>query len=244
MIETEELRFRHGDERVLDGVNFTAKAGEVTVIFGRNGAGKSTLLRHFNGLLEPDSGTVFVGGDPVAYDDDSLTDLRRRVGLVFQNPDDQLVAPTVEQDVAFGPRNAGVDEPERIDRVLSEFDLDSQTERLCNTLSGGEKKRVSLAGVLAMEPEYVLLDEPTAGLDGTGCRAIGQFVESLTDAGITPIIATHDVGFGLTVADTVTVLDGGVIDYRGDTLPRSLADRYGLRQYVFESWTAPDGDLS
>nr|WP_282594350.1 ABC transporter ATP-binding protein [Halorientalis brevis] len=238
------MRFRHGDERVLDGVNFTAKAGEVTVIFGRNGAGKSTLLRHFNGLLEPDSGTVFVGGDPVAYDDDSLTDLRRRVGLVFQNPDDQLVAPTVEQDVAFGPRNAGVDEPERIDRVLSEFDLDSQTERLCNTLSGGEKKRVSLAGVLAMEPEYVLLDEPTAGLDGTGCRAIGQFVESLTDAGITPIIATHDVGFGLTVADTVTVLDGGVIDYRGDTLPRSLADRYGLRQYVFESWTAPDGDLS
>ena len=162
-----------------------------------------------------------------------------RVGLVFQNPDDQIVAPTVEQDVEFGPRNAGIDDPDRIERVLSEFDLDERTDRLCNTLSGGEKKRVSLAGVLAMEPEYVLLDEPTAGLDGDGCRTIVRFVESLTDAGITPIIATHDVGFGLTVADTVTVLEDGVIDYRGETLSQPLAERYGLRNYVFETWTSP-----
>jgi len=239
MIETDDLHFRHGDDPVLDGVNFEAHTGEVTVIFGRNGAGKSTLLRHFNGLFEPDSGTVFVGGEPVEYDDASLADLRMRVGLVFQNPDDQIVAPTVEQDVEFGPRNAGIDEPDRIERVLSEFDLEGQTDRLCNTLSGGEKKRVSLAGVLAMEPEYVLLDEPTAGLDGDGCRTIVRFVESLTDAGITPIIATHDVGFGLTVADTVTVLEDGVIDYQGDTLSQALAERYGLRNYVFETWASP-----
>ena len=239
MIETDDLHFRHGDDPVLEGVNFEAHTGEVTVIFGRNGAGKSTLLRHFNGLFEPDSGTVFVGGDPVAYDDASLADLRMRVGLVFQNPDDQIVAPTVEQDIEFGPRNAGIDDPDRIERVLSEFDLDGQTDRLCNTLSGGEKKRVSLAGVLAMEPEYVLLDEPTAGLDGDGCRTIVRFVESLTDAGITPIIATHDVGFGLTVADTVTVLEDGVIDYRGETLSQPLAERYGLRNYVFETWASP-----
>ncbi|MFD1563153.1 energy-coupling factor ABC transporter ATP-binding protein [Haloarchaeobius amylolyticus] len=239
MIETDDLHFRHGTEPVLDGVNFEAQTGEVTVIFGRNGAGKSTLLRHFNGLFEPDSGTVFVGGEPVEYDDASLADLRMRVGLVFQNPDDQIVAPTVEQDVEFGPRNAGIDEPDRIERVLSEFDLEGQTDRLCNTLSGGEKKRVSLAGVLAMEPEYVLLDEPTAGLDGDGCRTIVRFVESLTDAGITPVIATHDVGFGLTVADTVTVLEDGVIDYQGETLSQTLAERYGLRNYVFETWASP-----
>lgn len=239
MIETDDLHFRHGDDPVLEGVNFEAHTGDVTVIFGRNGAGKSTLLRHFNGLFEPDSGTVFVGGEPVEYDDASLADLRMRVGLVFQNPDDQIVAPTVEQDIEFGPQNAGIDEPDRIERVLSEFDLDGQTDRLCNTLSGGEKKRVSLAGVLAMEPEYVLLDEPTAGLDGDGCRTIVRFVESLTDAGITPIIATHDVGFGLTVADTVTVLEDGVIDYRGDTLSQPLAERYGLRNYVFETWASP-----
>ncbi|RZV11778.1 cobalt/nickel transport system ATP-binding protein [Natrinema hispanicum] len=239
MIETDDLHFRHGDDPILEGVNFEAHTGEVTVIFGRNGAGKSTLLRHFNGLFEPDSGTVFVGDEPVEYDDDSLADLRMRVGLVFQNPDDQIVAPTVEQDVEFGPRNAGIDDPDRIERVLSEFDLDERTDRLCNTLSGGEKKRVSLAGVLAMEPEYVLLDEPTAGLDGDGCRTIVRFVESLTDAGITPIIATHDVGFGLTVADTVTVLEDGVIDYRGETLSQPLAERYGLRNYVFETWTSP-----
>ncbi|SDC32811.1 energy-coupling factor ABC transporter ATP-binding protein [Natrinema hispanicum] len=239
MIETDDLHFRHGDDPVLEGVNFEARTGDVTVIFGRNGAGKSTLLRHFNGLFEPDSGTVFVGDEPVEYDDASLADLRMRVGLVFQNPDDQIVAPTVEQDVEFGPRNAGIDNPDRIERVLSEFDLDERTDRLCNTLSGGEKKRVSLAGVLAMEPEYVLLDEPTAGLDGDGCRTIVRFVESLTDAGITPIIATHDVGFGLTVADTVTVLEDGVIDYRGETLSQPLAERYGLRNYVFETWTSP-----
>jgi len=239
MIETDDLHFRHGDDPVLEGVNFEARTGDVTVIFGRNGAGKSTLLRHFNGLFEPDSGTVFVGDEPVEYDDASLADLRMRVGLVFQNPDDQIVAPTVEQDVEFGPRNAGIDDPDRIERVLSEFDLDERTDRLCNTLSGGEKKRVSLAGVLAMEPEYVLLDEPTAGLDGDGCRTIVRFVESLTDAGITPIIATHDVGFGLTVADTVTVLEDGVIDYRGETLSQPLAERYGLRNYVFETWTSP-----
>jgi len=239
MIETDDLHFRHGTEPVLDGVDFEAQTGEVTVIFGRNGAGKSTLLRHFNGLFEPDSGTVFVGGEPVEYDDASLADLRMRVGLVFQNPDDQIVAPTVEQDVEFGPQNAGIDEPDRIERVLSEFDLEGQTDRLCNTLSGGEKKRVSLAGVLAMEPEYVLLDEPTAGLDGDGCRTIVRFVESLTDAGITPVIATHDVGFGLTVADTVTVLEDGVIDYRGETLSQPLAERYGLRNYVFETWASP-----
>jgi len=239
MIETDDLHFRHGDDPVLEGVNFEARTGDVTVIFGRNGAGKSTLLRHFNGLFEPDSGTVFVGDEPVEYDDDSLADLRMRVGLVFQNPDDQIVAPTVEQDVEFGPRNAGIDDPDRIERVLSEFDLDERTDRLCNTLSGGEKKRVSLAGVLAMKPEYVLLDEPTAGLDGDGCRTIVRFVESLTDAGITPIIATHDVGFGLTVADTVTVLEDGVIDYRGETLSQPLAERYGLRNYVFETWTSP-----
>ena len=239
MIETDDLHFRHGDDPVLEGVNFEARTGDVTVIFGRNGAGKSTLLRHFNGLFEPDSGTVFVGDEPVEYDDASLADLRMRVGLVFQNPDDQIVAPTVEQDVEFGPRNAGIDDPDRIERVLSEFDLDERTDRLCNTLSGGEKKRVSLAGVLAMKPEYVLLDEPTAGLDGDGCRTIVRFVESLTDAGITPIIATHDVGFGLTVADTVTVLEDGVIDYRGETLSQPLAERYGLRNYVFETWTSP-----
>ncbi|MDL0122318.1 energy-coupling factor ABC transporter ATP-binding protein [Halobacterium salinarum] len=237
MIETTTLRFSHGDTTVLDGVDFTAETGDVTVLFGRNGAGKSTLLRHFNGLLEPDAGTVSVGGTPIAYDDDSLTELRLRVGLIFQNPDDQLVAPTVQQDIAFGPRNAGIEDTDRIEDVVSTFDLSEQSERLCNTLSGGEKKRVSLAGVLAMNPEYVLLDEPTAGLDGAGCRTIVEFVSSLAADGITTVIATHDVGFGLTVADTVTVLEDGVIDYRGDTLSQSLAAEYDLRSYVFDDWS-------
>ncbi len=240
MIITENLTFRYDTTRVLDAVNFEAKTGEVTVIFGPNGAGKSTLLRHCNGLLEPDAGTVYVDGDPVTYTEQALTDLRRQVGFVFQYAEDQLVAPTVKQDITFGPQNAGTVDMERITELLAEFDLEQKADRLCHTLSGGEKKRVSLAGVLAMEPAYLLLDEPTANLDGEGCQTIVRFVQALTDNGVTPIIATHDVGFGLTVADTVVVLDDGALVYRGETLSRQLADQHNLRQFVFEDWPPTD----
>ncbi|MDG5777442.1 ABC transporter ATP-binding protein [Haloarculaceae archaeon H-GB2-1] len=242
MIRTEDLTFARDGEVVLDGVDFRAESGDVTVLFGRNGAGKSTLLRHCNGLLEPDAGMVYVDGEAVAYDDASLSALRQQVGMVFQNPDDQLVAPTVEQDVEFGLVNAGVDDSGRAERAMERLGVAEHADRLCNTLSGGEKKRVGLAGVLALEPDYLLLDEPTAGLDGEGCAAIVDVVERLSERGITLVIATHDVGFGLAVGDVVTVLDDGRVDYRGDSLSPAVADRYGLRTFVFDSAAQPGGE--
>lgn len=233
-IETRDLEFAYDRTRVLDGVDFRAADGEVTVLLGRNGAGKSTLLRQFNGLLEPDGGAVYVDGDRVSYDGDELRSLRRTVGYLFQNPDDQLVAPTVGADVAFGPENLGVDPAERVETALETVGLDGYEDRLCNALSGGEKKRASLAGVLAMEPDYLLLDEPTLGLDGDGCRRLREDVDRIREAGITVVIATHDLGFALAVGDSFAVLEGGVIAYEGPSVSREQALEFGLRTFVFE----------
>lgn len=233
-IETRDLSFAYGEAPVLEGVDFRADRGEVTVLLGRNGAGKSTLLRQFNGLLEPDSGVVYVDGERVEYDGEGLRSLRRTVGYLFQNPDDQLVAPTVRQDVAFGPENLGVDPGRRVDEALETVGLEERGERLCNTLSGGEKKRASLAGVLAMEPDYLLLDEPTLGLDGDGCARVCGDVQRLREAGITVVIATHDLGFSLAVGDSFAVLEDGEIAYSGSSISREQAVEFGLRTFVFD----------
>lgn len=233
-LETDDLGFAYEEVPVLDGVDFRAGDGEVTVLLGRNGAGKSTLLKQFNGLLEPDTGAVYVDGDRVEYDNDSLRALRTTVGYVFQDPENQLVAPTVGQDVAFGPENVGIDATEPTRDALETVGLTGFEDRLCSTLSGGEKKRASLAGVLAMDPDYLLLDEPTLGLDGDGCTRILEYVEALRDEGITVVIATHDLGFALAIGDSYAVLEDGEIAYRGPTVSRDLASTYGLRTFVFD----------
>ena len=231
MIETVDLRFSYGDRPVLRGVDFTAASEEVTVLLGRNGAGKSSLLQQFNGLLEPDDGYVTVDGDRIEYDDESLRAVRNRVGFVFQRPDDQLVAPTVEQDVAFGPANMDEAPTETVAWALSRVGLEGSEDRLCSRLSNGERKRVALAGVLAMEPDYIVLDEPTAGLDGDGTRALVDLIRGLTDDGITFVVSTHYPGFAAAVGDTFTILDDGRIAYRGDTLDGVDAETYGLRRF-------------
>ena len=233
-VRTTDLHFGYGDHEVLEGVDFTAEAGEITVLLGRNGAGKSTLLKHLNGLLEPDSGQVIVGGTPVEYDTDSLRDLRTRVGFVFQDPRDQLIAPTVRQDVSFGPKNIGTLSETNIDAALAHVGLQGYDDRLCHSLSNGEKKRVALAGVLAMDPEYIVMDEPTAGLDGDGTGRIVSLVDSLSDRGITLVISTHHVGFAREVGDTFVVLADGEIAHRGPTIDRETAAAYGLRTYSFD----------
>lgn len=236
-LRTEDLRFSYGDRPVLRGVDFTAADGDVTVVMGRNGAGKSTLLKHFNGLLEPDDGRVFVDGEPVEYDRGSIEGLRSRVGFVFQQPEDQLIAPTVEQDVAFGPKNMGILEETNIEAALAHVGLGGFGDRLCHSLSNGEKKRVALAGVLAMEPDYVVMDEPTAGLDGDGTGRIVSLIESLAERGITFVVATHHVGFAREVGDTLVVLADGKTVHRGPTIDRETAAENGLRTYSFEEHT-------
>ena len=240
-LRTDDLEFCYGDRDVLHGTNFTAEEGEVTVLLGRNGAGKSTLLKHFNGLLEPDGGRVLVDGEVLEYDGDSLEGLRRRVGLVFQNPEDQLIAPTVRQDVAFGPENMGTLEGTDVDAALADVGLDGYEDRLCHSLSHGEKKRVALAGVLVMDPDYVIMDEPTAGLDGDGSNQIVSLIESLAERDITLLLSTHHVGFALEVADTLVVLEDGRTVYRDRTIDRETAAEYGLRTFSFDNHAVDAG---
>lgn len=236
-LRTADLSFGYGERPVLDSIDFSAETGEVTVVLGRNGAGKSTLLKHFNGLLQPDRGRVLIGGSPLSYEKSSLNELRSRVGFVFQTPEDQLIAPTVRQDVAFGPENMGGVSETRIDAALAHVGLKGYDDRLCHSLSNGEKKRVALAGVLAMDPEYVVMDEPTAGLDGDGTGRIVSLVDSLSDRDITLVISTHHVGFAREVGDSLVVLSDGEIVHQETSIDRETAAEYGLRTYSFDDHT-------
>ena len=167
LIETRDLCYVYpGKVTALDHINFIAPRNARIAVIGSNGAGKSTLFKHFNGIFKPTSGSVLVRGEPITKQ--NTKEIRKFVGIVFQNPDDQIFSPTVEQDVAFGPTNLGLD-PEtihhRVHEALKVVGIEHLATRVPHHLSGGEKKRVAIAGVIAMEPEVLVLDEPTAGLD-------------------------------------------------------------------------------
>lgn len=229
MIETIDLWFSYRDMDVLRGVNFRAEKEEVTVILGRNGAGKSTLLMHLNGLLRPKKGEVRVDGRRVEYSKRGLIELRKKVGFVFQNPDDHIISPTVWQEVAFGPQNAGIYDEERLRQALKAMGLEGYENRLCNTLSGGEKKKLTIASVLAMDPDYIIMDEPTAGLDGFGFRDMVKTVRDLRKKGKSLIISTHDLDFAMEVADRFVILDDGKVVFEGERLDFELAEKCGVR---------------
>ena len=235
LIETRDLWHVYSDGTVsLRGVNFKAMRGEVTVLLGPNGAGKTTLLLHLNGLLKPTRGEVLFEGKPVSYDRRNLTELRRRVGFIFQNADDQIVAPTVWQEVAFGPKNLGLSDAEVAERVreaLKWVGLEGFEERLCNMLSGGERQKLAIAGVLAMHPDVILMDEPTASLDNFGLNSVLNVVRRLKAEGKTLIISTHDIDFAFRVADKFVVLHNGKIVHNGSHLPLETARKFGLRMF-------------
>ena len=235
LIETRDLWHVYSDGTVsLRGVNFKAMRGEVTVLLGPNGAGKTTLLLHLNGLLKPTRGEVLFEGKPVSYDRRNLTELRRRVGFIFQNADDQIVAPTVWQEVAFGPKNLGLSDAEVAERVreaLKWVGLEGFEERLCNMLSIGERQKLAIAGVLAMHPDVILMDEPTASLDNFGLNSVLNVVRRLKAEGKTLIISTHDIDFAFRVADKFVVLHNGKIVHNGSHLPIETARKFGLRMF-------------
>ncbi|MDZ7849644.1 MAG: ABC transporter ATP-binding protein [Halodesulfurarchaeum sp.] len=231
-LAAEAVRFGYHETPVLRGVDFAAETGEVTALLGPNGAGKSTLLKHFNGLLRPASGRVLVDGEPVTDEEARLDEVRQRVGFVFQNPADQLLAPTVRQDVSFGPRNVGIAGDVDVDAILARVGLPDAGDRHPHTMSNGEQKRVALAGVLAMDPDYVVMDEPTAGLDGAGAKRFVDLIESLLADGVTVLLSTHHVGFATSVADRLAVLYEGTIVYGGTDIDRDTADQYALRTWA------------
>ncbi len=214
LVETRDLtHIYRGNLHALQGVNFIAERKTRIAVIGPNGAGKSTLFKHFNGILKPTSGEVLVRGEPVTKE--NVREVRKFVGIVFQNPDDQIFSPTVEQDVAFGPTNLGLDEAtvaHRVEEALRLLGIEDLRERVPHHLSGGEKKRVAIAGILAMEPQVLVLDEPTDGLDPQGVADLMAFVNRLPeDYGMTVIFSTHQVDLVAEMADFVYVMDRGQI---------------------------------
>ncbi len=215
-IDVESLAFDYPDGTcALDGVSFHIGHGESIALVGANGAGKSTLLMHLNGLLSPTSGTVGIGGTPVSKG--TLPDIRKTVGMVFQDPDDQLFMPTVFEDVAFGPVNLGLPEDDVAQRVTEALDRVGAlklADRPPHRLSGGEKRAVSIATVLAMNPAILVMDEPSSNLDP---RARRRLIELLGTFEHTKIIATHDLDMALDLCERTIVLHEGRVVADGPT---------------------------
>ncbi|GAB7094701.1 ABC transporter ATP-binding protein [Halolamina litorea] len=237
MLELDSVTHRYGDgdgderaDPAVDGVSLTVPDGQFLVLCGSNGSGKSTLVRHLNGLLEPDSGRVLVDGvdasdDPVAA--------RTTVGMAFQDPRDQFVAATVGGDVRFGPENLGLGHGEidrRAERALSAVGLDGREDDRIETLSGGERERLAVAGALAMEPAYLVLDEPFTGLDAPARDRLLDRLRDLHADGTGLIVVTHDLRDLLGDAERVVCLDDGVVVVDAD--PAEAVDdlpEYGIR---------------
>ncbi len=224
------LSFSYPDGKAaLSGVDLRIAPGEKVALVGPNGAGKSTLLLHLNGLLRG-SGEVRVAGFPLR--DESLARIRALVGLVFQDPDDQLFSPTVFDDVAFGPIYQGLSEPEvraRVGTALRAVGMEDRMHRVSHHLSAGEKKRVAIATVLAMEPEILVLDEPTSGLDPRARRGL---VNLLRELPLTMLVATHDMRMVAELLPRTVVMDGGAVVADGPTqeilAQSALLEAHGL----------------
>ena len=219
IIQTEKLVFRYTTEEgaaptVLDQVSLTIQPGEFVAVLGHNGSGKSTLAKHFNAILLPTAGKVYVDGMDTC-DEDKLLDIRRRVGMVFQNPDNQIVASVVEEDVAFGPENLGVPSAEireRVDAALAAVGMSDYARHAPHLLSGGQKQRVAIAGVLAMRPRCIVLDEPTAMLDPVGRGEVMETILRLNrEEGITVVLITHHMDEAAQAQRVVVMHDGHVM---------------------------------
>ena len=230
IIRTEDLHFTYqGDEtETLHGIDLEIEAGSFVAILGHNGSGKSTLSKLFNGILLPTSGRVLVNGIDTTHED-KLLDVRRTVGLVFQNPDNQIVANVVEDDVAFAPENLGVEPAEirrHVDDALKTVGMYEYRMHAPHLLSGGQKQRVAIAGVLAMQPQCIVLDEPTAMLDPVGRREVISTVTRLSrEQGITVVLITHHMSECVGADRLIVMSEGKVI---ADGAPREVFSQVEL----------------
>lgn len=219
-LETKNLSYTYHDgTQALKNVNIKIKKGEKIAIMGPNGAGKSTLFSHFNGLSEPTSGHVEIEGEKIVFEREALLKVRQKVGIVFQDPNDQLFAPTVKEDVAFGPMNLGLEYEEierRIKESLEMVGMAGFEEKTPHHLSGGQQKRVAIAGIIAMRPDIMILDEPTAGLDPEGVDKVLNILNNLNKEGMSIVISSHDIEMVNHFADKIFVLYGGEIIAEGD----------------------------
>ena len=217
-IKVDDLIHKYTDgTQALSGANIDVREGEFLAILGANGSGKTTLLKHFNGLLKPASGSVTL--DNKALSEFKSGEVFRKVGMVFQDPSDQLIAPTVEEDVAFGPTNLGLSYDVVMSRVNTALELVKMKEfakKAIHALSYGQSKRICIAGILAMEPEVLILDEPTSGLDPDGVKTVMKILNNLNkEQGITIILATNSVDLVPVHMDRVAIMDKGIVLQEG-----------------------------
>lgn len=215
-IENLTFEYTRGEEsdpvKAIDNISLEIERGSFTAIIGKNGSGKSTLAKNLNGLLLPTEGEVYVNGYDTR-DDDNIWNVRQTAGMVFQNPDNQLVSAIVEDDVAFGPENLGVDPAEirrRVDKALEDVNMGQYKKKAPHLLSGGQKQRIAIAGVVAMKPKCIIFDEPTAMLDPKGRGEIMSIIDELHKEGITVILITHFMDEAVR-ADRVIIMNEGRI---------------------------------
>ena len=243
-IHVEHLAYQYPGEdtevgtQVFEDLNLDIKPGSFVAILGSNGCGKSTLAKHFNAILLPSGGTVHVYGIDTA-DESRLLTIRKTVGMVFQNPDNQIVANVVEEDVAFGPENLGVAAPEirrRVDNALKQVEMYDYRTHAPHLLSGGQKQRIAIAGIVAMEPKCIVLDEPTAMLDPRGRREVMDTIEKLNrEKGITVVLITHHMDEAAQAQRVVVLHKGGIA---ADGTPREVFSHVDLLHKI--GLAAPD----
>lgn len=219
IIEIDKVSYSYEDgTRALNEVSLSIRQGERVAFVGGNGSGKSTLFLCLNGILRPQCGRILYKNEPVSYKRKELLDLRSKVGIVFQDPDNQLFASSVYQEISFGVCNLGMEEEEarsRVDKIIEELGITPFKDKPTHALSGGQKKQVALADILVMEPEVLIMDEPVSALDPLHTNMLHQKLKELPDRGITVIVATHDMGFVLEWASRVIVFQDGKVRREG-----------------------------
>ncbi len=218
--EIDQLTHRYADgTTALHNISLSLNKGKKIALLGNNGAGKSTFFQHLNGILKPTTGTILFEGKKMKYDRKSLLALRKQVGIVFQDPDSQLFSGNVKQDISFGPMNLGWSKEKVLQQVkwaMEKTEVTALQDKPIHFLSLGQKKRVAIAGVLAMNPDVFILDEPSAGLDAYYSKQIMQILREIHESDKTIILSTHDVHFAYEWADEIIVMSDGEILYHGD----------------------------
>lgn len=234
ILEAENLYYKYEENETpsLNGVNIKIARGEKVAFLGANGSGKSTFFLCLNGILRPDKGQVRLNGEAVDYSRKGLLSLRKKVGIVFQDPDSQLFFADVYQEISFGILNMGLSEEEarrEVDRIIERLGISSLKSRPTHALSGGQKKMVSIADILVMHPEVVILDEPAAALDAKHVEKVNRAVEDMTKEGITVLMATHDMDYAYEWADRMVLMCEGKVLKEGT--PREVcADKEALKK--------------
>lgn len=219
-VETRNLTYSYegNSRKALNGISIKIRKGEKTAFMGGNGSGKSTFFLCLNGILKPDSGSVFIEEEPVKYTRKGLLNVRKKVGIVFQEPDSQLFSASVYQDIAFGILNLGADEKtarNEVNRVIDKLGIRPYADRPVHALSGGQKKQVAIADILVMHPDIMILDEPAAALDPVHTKIVTGIIDRLTEDGITVLMSTHDMDYAYEWADRIVIMHEGEILEQG-----------------------------